>query len=454
MFERTKSYISRVVNKIFPNDKSKKQNIEVDMSKIMKESIELWSNMYEDKAPWLKEEELESYNLASSVASEIARLVTIEMESNVTGSARADYLNEQYQRVIDDIRIETEYAAAKGGIIFKPYIENGKIAIDYIQADKFYPVKFNGSGDLIAAMFPDTIKRNGKTYTREEYHELMDDGTYYISNTSYVDGRPCPLEDIEEWANLEGELNLTGLNMPLFSYFKMPLANNKDSSSKLGVAVYSKAVDTIKEVDKQYNKILWEYEGTELAIDVALDMLKNGNELPKGKKRIFRTLDTEDENFYNVFNPEIRDESLFNGLNKLLQSVEFKCGLAYGTLSDIQVVEKTAEEIKASKQRSYSTVVDIQKALRVSLEHLVYAMDYFATLYNLSPTGEYEISFDFDDSIIIDNKSEQAIMIQEVAAGLIKPEMYLMRKYGVTKEQAKAMLPNMNDDNNPDDGIE
>lgn len=464
MFERTKSFIRQVVSKIFPNKNVEKAlDINIDISDNMAQGIDLWTKMYEDKAPWIDNDKVKSLNIPSSIASEIARLVTIEMKSEVTGSKRADYLNEQYQKVVDDIRREVEYTAAKGGLIFKPYIDNDKIAVDYVHADNFYPVKFNSSGELIAAIFPEVIKRDKKIYTRLEYHHLLENDVYYISNTAYVKdqnsdelGSKCDLNIVEEWNDLEPEINLNGVENPLFSYIKMPIANTVDSKSNLGVSVYARSVNLIKEIDKHYSRILWEYEGTELAVDVSLDMLKGGTELPEGKDRLFRKLDADskDSDFYNVFSPEIRDTSLFNGLNKLLQRVEFNCGLAYGTLSDIQVVEKTAEEIKASKQRSYSTIVDIQKQLRIALEHLLYSMDYLASLYNLAPIGEYEVSFDFDDSIIIDNKSEQAIMMQEVAAGLIKPEIYLMRRYGLKEEQAREMLPSMNDDNNPDDGIE
>lgn len=462
MFERTKSFIRQVVSKIFPNKNVEKAlKIDIDISENMAQGIDLWTKMYEDKSPWVDNDEVKSLNLASSIASEIARLVTIEMKSEVTGSKRADYLNEQYQKVVDDIRREVEYTAAKGGLIFKPYIDGGKIAVDYVHADNFYPVKFNSSGELIAVIFPEVIKKGKQIYTRLEYHHLLENNVYYISNTAYVKdqnsdelGVKCDLTLVEEWKDLEPEINLNGVEKPLFSYIKMPIANTVDSKSSLGVSVYARSVNLIKEIDKHYSRILWEYEGTELAVDVSLDMLNSNDELPSNKKRIYRKLDTEDGNFYEVFSPEIRDTSLFNGFNKLLQRVEFNCGLAYGTLSDIQVVEKTAEEIKASKQRSYSTIVDIQKQLKIALEHLLYAMDYLATLYDLSSPGEYEVSFDFDDSIIIDNKSEQAIMMQEVAAGLIKPEKYLMERYGVTEDQAKDMLPNMNNNKVPDDGIE
>ena len=443
---------------IFPDkDIKERLDVEIEMSDIMQQAIARWTNMYEDKALWLDGDRVRSLNIPSSVASEIARLVTIEMESEVTGTNGKDndrsiYLNEQYQKVIDSLRIQTEYAAAKGGMIFKPYIDGDNIAVDYVQADNFYPVKFNSSGDLIAVIFPEVIVKNGKTYTRLEYHHLLEDNIYYVSNTSYVKdgegndlgglGKPCELSSVEEWQDLEGELNIEDVEKPLFSYFKLPLANNKDSRSHLGVSIYAKAENLIEEVDRMYSSILWEYKSKETAIDVSPDMLLN-MELAEGEDRIFRKLDTDDESFYEPYSPNIRDSSYFNGLNRLLQRVEYNCGLAYGTLSDMDIVEKTATEINSSKQRSYSTVSDIQKALRVALEHLLYAMDFYTTMYNKAPTGEYEASFHFDDSIVINSKEEQAITLQEVAAGLIKPEYYLQKRYGLTEEQALEMLPNL-----------
>lgn len=463
MFKKFIENIKKVVSIILPKKEvGEKLDIDIKISKEMQEAIELWKNMYEETSYWLTEDNMQSLNIPSSIASEIARLTTIEMESNITGGVdkneeevrneRSEFLDKNYQKVIDNLRVQLEYACAKGGIVLKPYIDNENIAIEFIQADEFYPVAFNSSGELIGVIFPDIIERGGAVYTRLEYHHLLSDGTYYISNTSYIKeasvegiGVPCELSSIEEWEDLEPEMNIPNLEETLFTYLKMPLANNKDSKSHLGVSVYSKSEKLIKEVDSLYSSILWEYEGTELAIDVGVDLFKMGTELPKKSDRLYRKLDSDtEEPFYNVFSPDIRDESLFNGLNKMLQRIEFNCGLAYGTLSDIQVVEKTAEEIKTSKQRSYSTIVDIQKSLRISLEHLIRIMEYYTDLYKLAPKGDIEVSFNFDDSIIIDSKTEQAIMLQEVSAGLIKPEKYLMSRYGVTEKQALEMLPDMN----------
>ena len=52
--------------------------------------------------------------------------------------------------------------------------------------------------------------------------------------------------------------------------------------------------------------------------------------LPKGKQRLFRAHNSKDANFYEVFSPALRDESIKRGFNAILQRIEFACGLAYG----------------------------------------------------------------------------------------------------------------------------
>ena len=102
-------------------------------------------------------------------------------------------------------------------------------------------------------------------------------------------------------------------------------------------------------------------------------------------------------------------------------------------------MEKSATEIKASKQRSYSTVVDIQKELQKTLENLINVINFYLN-------ANYEASFSFDDSLVVDAESEQKIRLQEVSMGLIKPEEYLMWRYGVTEKEAQKMMPDVIED--------
>lgn len=387
--------------------------VDVAVSDKMAREIDLWSKMYKNQPPW-KRKELKLCGLPAAIAGEFARLVTLELKTEITGNK---FLNDEYQTVIDNIRTYTEYACAKGGLAMKPYVSDGHIEVDMVQADRFFPVKFNSRGEVIAAVFMETVTIGKQVYTRLEYHRHDEKtATYYIINKAFV------RQDLD----------------------------NVDDSSPLGVSVYSRAVDDIKEADYQWTRILWEFEGSELAIDGDVSLFKrkeNGEfDLPKGKERLFRMMDFDDDKEqYKVFAPPIRDKSLINGFNAILRRVEFNSGLAYGTLSDLNTVDKTAEEIKTSKQRSYSTVSDIQKALQKALEQLIYAMDVIAQLSNLNGGKKYEVSFDWDDSIVIDKEQELQSMQQDATAGLIRKEIYIAAKYGVSEEEALKMMPVQDD---------
>ena len=106
----------------------------------------------------------------------------------------------------------------------------------------------------------------------------------------------------------------------------------------------------------------------------------------------------------------------------------------------MQNVDKTAEEIKASKQRSYATVSDNQRALKIALEDLIYAMDVWCTLYNLAPISKNEVSFEFDDSIVADRKTEFTEKQALVTAGIMSKWEFRMWYFGEDEATAKAKV--------------
>lgn len=418
--------------------------------------IDLWSDMYQDSPPW-KGKNVQTLGLPAAIAGEIARLVTIEMKTGVTGSQRAEYLNGQYQRVIQDLRRYMEYGCAKGGLILKPYIDDGEIVVDYVQSGQFYPVAFDSKGSITDIIFAERKQAGEITYTRLERHRLagetceITNRAYRSLNKSYL-GTETRLSEIEEWAGLEPQAYIRPVERLLVGYFRPALANTVDTTSPLGVSVYSRAVDLIEEADRQYSRLLWEFEGGELAVDAdeslfRMDSKTGRIQLPKGKERLFRALGMDSSQAatkpLEIFAPALRDESYKRGLDQLLERIEDACGLARGTFSSQTQEARTATEVKVLKQRSYATVADNQKALQNALEQLVYAMDVWATVGKLAPKGKYDISFEWDDSIIVDTQSEQAIRLQEVASGILKPEQYLMWRYGVSEDDARDMMPRM-----------
>lgn len=417
----------------------------------MSSAISEWTALYENRSPNISEEN-QKLNIAAAIASELARLATIEFSSEITGSKRAEYLNTQYQRIIKKVRVFVEYACAKGGVILKPYLENGKILVSIIQADAFYPTDFTSEGELSGAVFYESFKEGEYYFTRLEEHKLINN-CLIIKNTAFKSKNPdtlekeIPLNSVNRWSSITPVCRIENIDKPLFAYLKMPMANTIDSSSPLGVSVFARATDLIRDVYSQYSNLLWEFESGKRALfidECAVRRDENGNvSLPD--KRLYRLLSTGDDTLFEDWSPQLREENILAGLDRILRSIEFNCGLAYGTLSDVQNADKTAEEIRASKQRSYATVCDIQNALKQALTNLVWAMNVYCDMYSLISKGEYSISFDFDDSIITDRSAEFTEKISLLDKGILSPWEMRSWYFNEDEKTAKSRIGEINE---------
>lgn len=423
-------------------DIAKDFNIDISTNDETIRLIEKCTNIYNNKAPWLNKE-VKSLNVAKTICEKVAKAVTIEFKSKVNDKE----IDNIYQRFIKNIRIDTEYALAKGGMFFKPFYSNGRIKISCIHADKFIPVKFDSTGELLGAIFIDQIIKGNNIYTRLEYQEL-NDTTLTIKNKAYKTnthnsnslGEKIGLLEVPEWHEIQENTSINNVDRLLGGYFRIPIANTEDNISPIGVPIFANAIGTLEEIDKQFSRTLWEYESKETAIDVDMTAFKkdaNGNDiLPKGKERLYRKLDFGKEETWNVFSPEIRDTSLFNGLNELLRHAESQCGLSFGVLSKNTEVEKRVEEIKTSKQDYYVTVSDIQGALQTALEDLIYGIDTLMTLYNIPHKTNPNTSFDWDDSILVDSEKKQTQSLIERNAGLIDDVEYFIQTRDYSEKEA------------------
>lgn len=452
-FKRLLTLITEILNK----DSDTK--IDVSLTSQMASSIELWSQMYGNHPPWLVRGKIWTMGLPSAITGELSRLTLLEFKTGITGSTRADVINDAYMRVVHNLRTMLEYGCAKGGLILKPYVTQTGISVEFIQADAFFPIDFDSSNRMTKCVFASQIRKGEKIYTKLELHE-MTGGLLKISNRAFVAtndfslGSEISVSSIPEWSELSASVSFSGMDRLPFGYLKMPLANNMDSTSPIGVSAYSKAIDPICKADKRYSQIDWEYDSKETAVHIAESLLKYNPSrdkmvYPGGKDRLYRTLEyasgATDKPLLDVFSPAIRDESYYNGLNHQLRLVEFNCGLAYGTLSDPNNIDKTAEEIRSSKQRSFDFTKEIQENLQIALEDMIHAMDFYASIYNLAPYGNYDVAFNWGDSILADKEKELLSMQQDATAGLIRKELYIAAKYGVSEEEARKMMPAQDD---------
>ena len=544
------SKLKGAVNKMFkPRTIENVLRVKPNLSDEMFNAILEWSRMYENRAPWLKEPtrsdpvRVVSLGLPALIASEKARMATIEMEAEINApmkeveeanpdyvppgvdengmptmgqgsmtitktvpkgdTERADYLAEQFEKVKKQIRRQLEYGIAKGGFVIKPYPVfddqfkeynaeaeqvkaktyktnsaedkekkdyHAQLEFEYIQADGFYPLAFNASGKIIEAAFVQKKIDKQVTYSRIEHHKLTGK-VCTITNLAFKKdndlrglkpdvreedlGTEIKLTDVPEWAGLEPITVIEDVDRLLFAYFKMPEANTIDTYSPLGVSGYSRVKSLIKDADMQYSRMLWEFEGGEMAIDVDRDAMKLNQyedgevatQMPLSQQRLFRKIDLNSEETYNVFAPALRDESILNGLNAILVRIEDCTGLSRGTISNTPLNEaKTATELKILRQRSYSTNADIQQALEETLKDVVYIMDVYCSIYSITKPGEYECSFEWDDSILVDIETELSKRLTLMQNGLASKLETRMWYFNETENQAKQALQKIEDE--------
>lgn len=480
MFSRLLSLIKGVIRKLIPyKDIEQVEHIESPLSPEMIEALDKWYLLYLNKAPWLKPNTVKSRNLPAFISSELARSITLELEWNITGkdasgntqdaegkelsNPRSEYLKTEFAKCIEKLREKLEQGLASGGMTIRPYPkDDGHIYFDWTMAWGLYPLSFGDDGQLTDVIFRDTYTEGKTVYTRLERHSVDGENVKitqraFKSNMRDTIGVEVPLSSVPQWSTLEPEATVTAAEGQLFGWYKTAAANCIDIDSPMGVSCYAKAVDVIKEADMQYSRLLWEYEGSELAIDVDPMVLKpkkdgTGSEMPRLNQRLFRGVDRGTDDSYDVFSPQIRDASLISGLNKLYESVEDLCGLSRGTISDANVDARTATELKINRQRSYATVSDNQKALEHCLRDVIRAMDKFATIYNLAPEGEYDVSFSWDDSIITDTEQQTNERMMLLNAGVVSKAEMREWYFGETKAQAKAAIQAISDEQN--EGLE
>lgn len=511
-------------------------NINPIVSTKMRKAMALWTAMYEGHPEWVHEGDADnpinivSLGLPAMVASEKARMVTLEMKSDITtptesvevpnpnynpeqsdngdlpillepetikedrpisDTARAEFMNEQYHKgVLDVIRRQLEYAVAKGGMVITPYVvfeqetddsegeQKASFAFDFTQADNFIPLAFDSTGRITDGAFLKFKETADYMYIRIE-RQTYENGILRIENLAYknsnlenvrkaVDiysiplGDPISLTDVPEWANLQPKVELKGVDRVFFAYFKMPQANTIDVYSPLGVSGYARAVDLIKQADIQAARLDWEYEAMQAAVDVDRDVFMEYKDSagnfktypPQLQQRLFRIGDYNDEQKYDVFAPALRDGNYLAGLNNIKMQIEDACALSRGTISAVDDIARTATELKILKQRTFAENADIQQSLQKTLEDVVYIMNAYCSIYNLvgdSPTntdgiidmsnaGQYEVSFDWDDSILVDRETQLGQLRMLRQDGIIGKKELRMWWTGETENQAIASL--------------
>lgn len=452
------------------------------VSSDMADAFDLWKDMYKDNPPWQDEVKgIFSIGLPKLICQTMQQQTLSEIETDITEpgveddtaedtndiiDTRAKFLNDIYQkRLVSNLPTALEKALAFGGMIIKPYMSNGQIYLDFNYQGEFYPIAFDDDGNIIDIAFFDQFTSGKYIYTKVERQTFSQAKKMVIienkafkaqarkddDDTEQELGNEISLTDVERWAGIsEDPVTIGDAEKPLYGFFKVPMANNVDLKSPLGISIFEPAKRLIKKADEQFSRLDWEYAGGQLAIDVDPTAVTYSEgyygtmtNMDDCKDRLYRKLDLGSDETYHAWSPALRDANYIAGLNLYTNKIEDMLGLARGSLSQVESDARTATEIKLLKQRTYITVSAIQNELEKAILDVVYAMNVFTELYNLAPSGEYETNIDWKDSILTDTDTELQQKLSLQTAGILSKAEVRAWYTGESVEAAQLEIDKM-----------
>lgn len=446
MFEKLRGFFKKMFDRITI---TRVLSEAPEITTAMIDKISEWENMWSGNAPWCAGSDyVTSLGIEKGICREFADVVLSELEVNVTN----DNLLELYNAGTRDLLQNMQLGLAVGAFCIKPLSNTG--LTEFVPADRFVPIRFDANAKPIDIAFIDTRHiDDDKYYIRLERHKLVA-GALEITNTAYESStrfgfdRVIPLSVLPDWENLTPGIRYPGMTEMDFGYYKNPIQNDIDGSP-CGVSIYESAIDMIRKADIQGARLDWEFESAERAIHADDRMLRTQGKghysMPKLNKRLYRGLRTgsEDGDFFKEYSPDIRDTNFINGLERYLRQIEFSVGLSYGDLSDANMVEKTATEIKAARFRKYNRVAGIEDRLKDCLTDYVNALAFYNGLYH----SGYDLTISFGDNVLTDEETERGQDRADLAAGIMQPYEYRMKWYNEDEATAKKMV------NTPDDDV-
>lgn len=415
--------------------------------------IEFCARAYKGEPDWLDiENHIKTINFARSVCSETARLATMNIGIEVSGSARAEWLNDQIDKALDELRRWVEYGNAYGTIVLKP---NGE-TVDVITPDKMVVTDASG-GRVRGIVFLDQRYQSDedKWYTRLEYHRFVK-GVYTISNKCYWGATKNSLThkiDIKNtpWKDLEEEVKAENVDEMLFGVYKTPAANNVDMDSPLGLPLFSDAIEELEDLDVAYSRNAKEIFDSKRTVIIDSDrLLSSGGRIGQQNKDALiemaglpdyvKALEgTGQGDIYHEINPTLNTATRLQGLNALLSQIGFKCGFSNGYfVFNEKTGMVTATQVESDDRRTLQLINDIRHNIRVAIDGLLYALDKYADAYDLAPRGTYETTYDFAD-LTINNAEDQARWYSYVSAGRVPFWYYLTKYEGYSEEDAKEL---------------
>ena len=363
-------------------------------------------------------ERIDEINFNSIFSNKLANYVINDSNVNITGeNARVELLDKTIQSMWKKAKKITSMGFGYGGVILVPYVKSGKIYYNIVSQSRVTIDEVEGENIIGATIIADkrTVNRgigNSKTYYRLTNYRVRNGNIEITQKFTDENGHEVPVPDF--WKNIELKKVITGVDRALFGYIESPI-NNRKTDDKYGVPITYGCDSTIAEIKETMKQLYREYKLKETFVGADSTMFDGKDKLPLNG--LFKKIDAGDDTFFEVFDPAFRPYT--ERLQELFKRLEHQIGTSAGILSEVNTQNATATEIKRSMYDTFTLVDGMRSNIEKGIEDFLYSANVLANAYNLTPQGDYEVSFDWDYSLLEDSQETFSQLITAQSKGII-----------------------------------
>lgn len=363
-------------------------------------------------------ERIDEINFNSIFSNKLANYVINDSNVNITGeNARVELLDKTIQSMWKKAKKITSMGFGYGGVILVPYVKSGKIYYNIVSQSRVTIDEVEGENIIGATIIADkrTVNRgigNSKTYYRLTNYRVRNGNIEITQKFTDENGHEVAVPDF--WKNIELKKVITGVDRALFGYIKSPI-NNRKTDDKYGVPITYGCDSTIAEIKETMKQLYREYKLKETFVGADSTMFDGKDKLPLNG--LFKKIDAGDDTFFEVFDPAFRPYT--ERLQELFKRLEHEIGTSAGILSEVNTANATATEIKRSMYDTFTIVDDMRSNIEKGIEDFLYSANVLANAYNLTPQGDYEVSFDWDYSLLEDSQETFGQLITAQSKGIV-----------------------------------
>lgn len=337
---------------------------------------------------------------------------------------------------------------AKSGRI----IRSGGIGLTYSVGKQIIPISIQ-NGECVECAFVSERQKGDRKYTclqiftREESGRYICENRIFDSTSGAFDEKKVDADTA--FRDMPARWD-TGVSIPPWAFIRPNIANPKYPDSPFALAVFSGAIDIIQGIDTIYDAYVNEYSMGKTRVVTSVEATRidqEGNPFFDENDVVFYAIPqgVTDQPYINPIQPQIRAAEMQAGLNDNLSLFAMRCGFGerhYQYNGGGSVA--TATQVISENSHMFRTLKKHEILLDASLKHLCKLVLLYGGIYlGKAMDPEQEIIIDFDDSIIEDKQTQNSEMRADVAAGILRPEIYLSKKYGVSDEEARKMMPDV-----------